>query len=391
MTTIPSAFALAKPMGSGLIVGVDASRNRSGGARAHLAGLIAGADPRDHGIEAVHLWAYRSLGDQVQDRPWLTKHHPPELERSMVAQLRWQYQRLPVLVRELQCDILFNTDAGTICPVAQSATLSQDMLSFEPGEMRRYSGLARLRLEILKHTQRRSLSRSRLAIYLTEYARQMIGKTISAPPPSVVIPHGIDKAFRADRGSRRTWPSQGPIRCLYVSNAAPYKHQWNVVEAVSLLRQEGHDFELTLVGGGEGPARERLERSIADHDPERSFVRLLEFVPNSTIPDLLFSSDIFVFASSCENLPITMLEAMASGIPICASDRGPMPEVLGDGGIYFDPESALSIARAIRQMTDDGAGRARLAQVSETRSRAFTWERCADETWRELAAAATRR
>ena len=77
-----------------------------------------------------------------------------------------------------------------------------------------------------------------------------------------------------------------------------------------------------------------------------AFVSQKEFVANGNIPDYLARSDLFIFASSCENLPITMLEAMASGIPICCSNRGPMPEVLGREGCYFDPEVPASIALA---------------------------------------------
>ena len=50
------------------------------------------------------------------------------------------------------------------------------------------------------------------------------------------------------------------------------------------------------------------------------------------MPEYLSKSNIFIFASSCENMPITLIEGMASGLPIACSDRGPMPEVLQDGG-----------------------------------------------------------
>ena len=62
------------------------------------------------------------------------------------------------------------------------------------------------------------------------------------------------------------------------------------------------------------------------------------------------------------------------------SHMGPMPEVLGDAGIYFDPEDATSIARALRELVESPDLRTLLAQAAFDRAQAFSWKRCADET-----------
>ena len=82
-------------------------------------------------------------------------------------------------------------------------------------------------------------------------------------------------------------------------------------------------------------------------------MKCLGFVPHDDLPSLLAGADLFVFASSCENMPNTLVEAMAIGLPIACSDRGPMPEVLRDGGVYFDPENPESIAAAIETLIRD--------------------------------------
>lgn len=61
-----------------LSVAIDASRNRSGGAKAHLIGILNAIDPRDHNIAKVHVWSYDSLLEQLPDTPWLIKHSPPK-------------------------------------------------------------------------------------------------------------------------------------------------------------------------------------------------------------------------------------------------------------------------------------------------------------------------
>ncbi|MFY0610410.1 MAG: glycosyltransferase family 4 protein [Hyphomicrobiaceae bacterium] len=370
----------------GFIVGVDASRSRSGGGAGHMRGLMSGADPRDAGIAHVHFWAFDSLLDSVEDQVWLTKHRVAATNRSIIHQLLWQYFELPKLLRASGCQVIFNTDAGAICPFTPSVTLSQDMLPFEPGEIQRYGwSKARLRLEILKRVQARSLARANLALFLTAHAHKTIGDRVGAFHASAVVPHGIDDSFRSVAANRRPWPTEGQIRCLYVSNAAPYKHQWHVVDAVSQLRADGENLSLRLVGGGKGTSQQRLQAAIAQHDANGEFVKQEPFVEHDSIPSYLGEADLFIFASSCENLPITLLEAMASGIPICCSNRGPMPEVLGEDGIYFDPEDPASIAGAMRIAIDNEAARQQAVSSALTRSDGFTWERLSRETWALLA------
>ena len=96
-----------------------------------------------------------------------------------------------------------------------------------------------------------------------------------------------------------------------------------------------------MIGGGQGNAQKQIEKSIKKFDPENKFVYLHPFLNKDQIINWLMKADIFVFASSCENMPNTLIEAMAAGLPIASSYRGPMIEILKDGGIYFNPENPL--------------------------------------------------
>src|SRR5690606_8785660 len=158
------------------IVGVDASRNRSGGAVVHLKNLLEQTDPARHGIEEIHVWSYGALLDKLPERPWLIKHNPKELENSLLEQIFWQYYRLPKASRALGCSVILNTDAGTLSPnFYRSITMSRDMLSYEPGEMKRYGfSKKRLRLEFLRYIQNRSFRSSDAVIFLTKHAGKMI-------------------------------------------------------------------------------------------------------------------------------------------------------------------------------------------------------------------------
>jgi glycosyltransferase involved in cell wall biosynthesis len=365
-----------------LIVGIDASRNRSGGAKAHLVGILSAGDPSRYGISQVHVWSYGSLLQALPDAPWLHKHNPPELERSLLQQAWWQRRALPKEIRLRQCDILLSPDAGTIGNYRPSVVMSRDMLSYEPGEMRRYGfSKARLRLILLRYIQARSMKHATATIFLTQYAARTIQKFTGKIERVAVIPHGVGESFRHN-GPARAWPGQdAQIRCLYVSNAEMYKHQWTVVRAIGQLRQRGHNLSLTLAGGGSGEAQRLMDEEIARTDPRNEFVRVIGAVRHDEIPGLLAEADLFIFASSCENMPNTLLEAMASALPIACSDRGPMPEVLGDGGVYFDPERDESIAAAVERLVTDPQLRLTSARRSKELSKNYSWTRCANETW----------
>jgi glycosyltransferase involved in cell wall biosynthesis len=304
----------------------------------------------------------------------------------MLRQLWWERFDLPKALKATDCNVLFNVDAASVCPFRPAVTMSQDMLSFEFGEMQRYGyGQARLRLLVLKYVQNAALRTAAGAIFLTHYAGEVIQRSCGVLSRIAYIPHGVSESFRVtEKINDNPVQYTRSIRCLYVSNISPYKHQWHVVRAIKMLRDRGFDLQLTLTGGGQAGgvsnSEARLYQELALSDPERSFVKLLGFVNHVELPNLLLQADIFVFASSCENMPITLVEAMAIGLPIACSNRGPMPEVLADGGIYFDPERPDEIATAIQTIILDSRLRIQLARRAYTLASQYSWARCAHET-----------
>ena len=165
-----------------------------------------------------------------------------------------------------------------------------------------------------------------------------------------------------------------------MSNVDLYKHQWHVVRACSILRDEGFKIKLTLVGGSSGLGKQKLESELRMSDPNKALVSVINFVNANKLPAILKASDILVFASSCENMPNTLIEGMASGKPIACSSRGPMPEVLRDAGLYFDPEDHKTIAAAIRKLLVDPKLKYNLSNKAYDRSMDFSWDKCARET-----------
>ena len=366
-------------------LGINAVRARSGGAVAHILGILENINPQNYGFREVHIWGYRQLLEALPERSWLKTHCPDCAGKNIFKQLFWERSRLLEILNSSNCEILFNVDAGSVCPFKPAVTASRDMLSYEVGEMQRYGiSLARLRLLALKHIQNAALRHADGSIFLTMYASKIIQGSCGALPRVATIPHGVGEDFKQIR--LKPFPGKDKtIQILYVSNIAPYKHQWHVVEAVAQLRAKGFDLKLQLVGGGEGLAKQKLEQSIAAHDPNNKFVRIVSFTDHAKMPHQLAEGDIFVFASSCENMPNTLLEAMAAGLPIACSDRGPMPEVLEDGGVYFNPEKPGSISAAITILLENSEIRTKVAERARQLAGKYSWKQCGEATFSFLA------
>lgn len=371
-------------MNEKLIIGIDASRNRSGGARAHIIGILTALDGNlPPGVTEIHIWSYPKLLDLLPNHPWLFKHTSEELSKGLISQMIWQNRRLPKVLKKLNIDILLNTDAGTVCRFQPSVTMSRDMLSYEKGEMKRFGlSFQRLRLLLLKYLQNYSLKNSTASIFLTKYASKVIQDSSGKITNFKIIPHGVSHNFRINKSmwSNSTKKNE-PIKCIYVSNVALYKHQWHVVEAIADLRRNGYNLIIEFVGGGDGKAQNLFEKTIKKHDPNGEFIRQYDFVTHSDLPNYLNNADLFLFASSCENMPNTLIEGMCTGLPIVCSNRGPMPEVLQNGGLYFDPENIITIENALKKIIDNELERMEFAKKSKYLSEQYSWKRCSKETF----------
>ena len=374
-----------------LTIGIDATNLRRGGGVTHLVELLRAAQPAAYGIDRVVVWGGQPTLDALDDRSWLEKRNPTALDKGLLQRTLWQRFSLSQAAREAGCDVLFvpgGSYAGNFHPVV---TMSQNLLPFEFRELKRYGwSLVTLKLLLLRFTQSRSFRKADGLVFLTDYARQVVlGVTGNFLCKTCTIPHGLNPRFNQAPKLQRgiaDYDEANPYRVLYVSIIDQYKHQWHVVEAVAALRKSGLPIVLDLVGPAYPPALKRLNETIDRLDGTRGWVHYHGAVPFDELHLRYAQADLGLFASSCENMPNILLETMASGLPIACSNRGPMPEVLGEGGVYFDPEQSADIARALRELIESPQLRSQLADASYQRSLQYSWQRCADETFRFLVA-----
>lgn len=379
-------------------LGIDASNLRAGGGVTHLVEVLRAANPLAHGFERVVVWGPDATLAALPDQPWLQREHVVMLNRSLPYRLLWQ-RRYSGPAAQASCDILFvpgGSYSGSFHPFV---TMFRNMLPFSPMERRRYgASWLRAKLALLRQGQTATFHAADGIIFLNQHACEVLQAEIGPlSAPVATIPHGVDPVFHRCRGTRQdqvAFSIQRPFKFLYVSTVDVYKHQDTVAEAVVALASSGAPVTLDLVGAAYTPALRRLQRLLQRIDPEAAVVRYHGGVAHAQLPEWYHTADAFVFASTCENMPNILLEAMASALPIACSDRRPMPDVLADGGIYFDSESVSSVTKALRQLVDDGALRDQLADRAHERSASYTWSESADRTLRfihEVKTASARR
>jgi glycosyltransferase involved in cell wall biosynthesis len=373
-----------------LTIGIDATNLRGGGGITHLVELLRISQSTLHGIERVVVWGGTPTLKVLDNRPWLDKRTPPALDKGLLRRTLWQRYSLSQAARNAGCDVLFvpgGSYAGNFHPVV---TMSRNLLPFEMRELIRYGwSLFTLKLLLLRATQTRSFRKTDGVIFLTKYAREVVLEaTGQLRSQTCIIPHGLNPRFKIEPKVQRAiggYDDKRPYRVLYVSTIDEYKHQWHLIEAVAALRMQGLPIVLDLVGPAYPPALKRLNQTIHRLDVERRWVHYHGAIPFNELHLRYAEADLGLFASSCENMPNILLETMASGLPIACSNRGPMPEVLGQAGVFFNPEQPEDIARALRELIDSPQTRAELAQASYERVQEYSWQRCADETFKFLA------
>lgn len=369
-------------------LGIDASNLRDGGGITHLRELLGAAQPHEHGIMCVTVWAGAETLRQLPEQPWLVRAHEPLLDQALPARVWWQKVKLPQLARRA-CDLLFAPGGTCGAAFRPVVTMSRNLLPFEFGELWRYgASTLTAKFLLLRTSQIASCRRADGVIFLSDYARALVTQAARLGDDQPIIPHGVNRRFYLPPRTQHplaAYSTEQPFKLLYVSKVEPYKHQWRVAEAVAKLRNDGCPIELELVGPPtHARATQRLRQTLKRVDPAGEFIHYREAVNYSDLPDTYHHADGFVFASSCENLPNILLEAMAAGLPIACARRGPMPEVLRDAGVYFNPEKPDEIAAAIGALLADHALREQCAWQAYTYAQAYSWEGCARATFAYL-------
>lgn len=366
-----------------LTLGIDASNLRQGGGITHLLALLDAERPA--GFSEVIVWCNESLKAQLPSKKWLMPVVNRKFDWSLFYRMFWQRLVLPRLARR-RCDILFipgGTYQGGFRPFVP---MFQNMLPFTFSEMKKYfPSRCFIRLCLLRYFQAKTFKKASGLICLSQFARNFVCDTLKLAPKKVEnIAHGIHGAF--SKSEKEILPISHysydkPFKLLYVSTVNFYKHQPALVMAVSILRKKGYPVRLDLVGPAYRPALIKLRKTIRSVDPKFEYITYHPEVLHKELPSFYHEADMFVYPSSCENLPIILLEAMSASLPIACSNVGVMPEVLQNAGVYFDPENVDDTASVLEKLILDEDKRARISLLAHKQSQDYCWNTCSQKTF----------
>lgn len=220
----------------------------------------------------------------------------------------------------------------------------------------------------------------------SEFARQQASRELGVPSGKFsVVYYGVDRRFRfgprPEELARRHGVEGRPV-VLFLGGLKDRKNLFFLLDVWREVARERPDARLVVAGSG--PLLEPLKRH-AGRLGESDRAIFAGYVPENEKAEYYNLADVLLFPSWMEGFGLTVAEAMSSELPVVASDRGSLPELLeaGEGGFLCDPSDGGGFARKVLLLLSDPMLRRKFGAANRLRvDRLFRWEQCAAATAR---------
>jgi glycosyltransferase involved in cell wall biosynthesis len=361
-----------------MLIGYDASKlsweNKTG--TEHYASILLERMLRSGSGHTFRLYVRRAL---PPDAPWLHGN----VEQVVIPTPRlWTQLGLASHVWRKQPDVLF-IPAHTM-PILHRPSLKTVVTIHDLG----YEYLPQYhqfphKLYLNRTTEFAARHATQL-IAVSEFTKQDLVAKLGVPASRIsVVYEGVD-------ASRYARPAESEIDrvrhkldlghpyILFVGTIQPRKNLVRLIEAFSLIAHTYPDHRLVLAGGKGWmsdeiyAAPERL--GLADR------VRFTGFVDETDKPALYAGADVTALVSLFEGFGLPVLESMACGTPVVASNTTSLPEVVGQAGVLVNPERPDDIAAGLDRVLGDGRVRRGLAETGREQVKKFSWDNAAQQT-----------
>lgn len=233
----------------------------------------------------------------------------------------------------------------------------------------------RLRMKLLRWLTVRSMFRAEIVIFSSDYSRKLIlGATSidAAKTRRIFLGAEIDK-FLSKRGGRGDY-------LLSVSNISKRKNYEVLIKAYALLKPAIRDkYQLKLVG--DISEQYKLELlSLCQDEEIRARIVFTGMLSGEPLYEFYKNAAIFILPSLVESFSLPIIEAMAAGLPVIASNQTCLPEMIDEYGLLFDPYDEHDLASKITAVLENEPLRQRLSARGIDHARVFSW----DETARNI-------
>ena len=304
-----------------------------------------------------------------------TLHRIPLSPR--LAAIGWQRLRLPLPIDRFVGKVDLHHQPDFVSPPTRAPMMTtiHDLSylivpEFAHPDLRRY----------LARSVPRTLARATQVVTVSDTTRRdVIERYRIAPERVTTIYNGVDGWFRAPDTAAvdRTLQQFGLRRPYFimVGTVEPRKNHLTALRAFARIYEKRKDISLVIVGNP-GWLSEPIVSEI-ENAARSMAIRYLRFVDDTWIPALYAGSVGLLAPSWYEGFGLPVLEAMACGAPVVASDRGALPEVAGDAALIVSPDGIDELENGMLRLLDDRSLRDDLSRRGQARASEFTWERAA--------------
>ncbi len=169
---------------------------------------------------------------------------------------------------------------------------------------------------------------------------------------------------------------------VYVGGMNAHKNILGLLQALPRVVRARPNVHLAIIGSTSGKGFwdnvPELKEFVQANPPLDKHVHFPGYVPDAELVELFASTAALVFPSLWEGFGLPAVEAMSCGVPVLSSNRGSLPEVVGDAGIYYDPEDISAIEDTILRFFSDTALRDQITAAALTRAAGFSWDKAAE-------------
>jgi glycosyltransferase involved in cell wall biosynthesis len=217
---------------------------------------------------------------------------------------------------------------------------------------------------------RHAAAASDLIIAISQFTAGQVVQHLGVEPERIhVIHHGV----RAPAGSAAVAHEN------VILNVGAIQRRKNIGRLVTAFEGIAPGWQLVLAGSA-GFGAEEILRQI-ELSPRRDSICVLGYVTAQELTSWYARARVFAFPSLDEGFGMPVLEAMAAGVPVVASNRSALPEVCGTAALLVDPEETEALAHALDQVIQNKELADDLTRRGKLRAAEFTWDQAAEKTW----------
>ncbi|VAW30115.1 hypothetical protein MNBD_BACTEROID07-1001 [hydrothermal vent metagenome] len=245
-----------------------------------------------------------------------------------------------------------------------------------PGNTIKNSLIYKLKLPVYSYVFKRSARKAKSVITDTVNTKVDLVRKVSRfdPEKATVTYLAADKITAKAEAVKNLKDKEF---LFFVGRAWPYKNIKTLIDGYAIAKEKHPELQLALAGKKES-FYEELEAYAKDKGIKD--VHFLGFVSEGELRWLYENATAYVFPSFAEGFGLPGLEAMIHGAPVLSSSATCLPEVYGEGALYFDPNSPEGLADLVNKLMSHPDLRRDLVEDGKKQAKKYSWQRMAQQT-----------